>query len=95
MVFVRNKVSLSIKHPEVHAGLLQRISTKFALMGLKESQEHSVKHLKDGGSIIGLKTGEKEVIEISRPEDALIRLKTLYIIHTADGDSIRHPDSLL
>ena len=62
---------------------VQRSSTKFGLMGLDQSQEHNVKHLKDGGSIKGLKIGENEVIEISRPDiqkDALRSLKTAYIL---------------
>ena len=37
-------------------------------MALDQSQEHSVKYLKDGGGTKGLQQDEKEVIEISKPE---------------------------
>ena len=35
---------------------------------LDQSQEHSVKYLKDGGGTKGLQQDEKEVIEITKPE---------------------------
>ena len=62
-------------------------------MGLIQSQEHSAKHLKDSGSIKGLKIGEKEVIETSRPEIQKCIEEFEDIIHTTNGDSSRHPDS--
>ena len=62
-------------------------------MDLDQSQEHSVKHLKDGGSIKGLKIGENEVIEISRPDIQRCIEEFEDSIHTTNGDSTRHPDS--
>ena len=56
LVFVRNMVRLSITHPDVHSAfsnglfVVQRSSTKFSWMALDQSQEYSVRHLKDGGS---------------------------------------------
>ena len=92
-------VRLPITHPDVHAAftkglfVLQRSSTKFAMMALDQSQEHSVKHLKDGGTTKGLKIGEKEVIEISRPEIQRCIDEFQDNMHAADGNSTSHPDS--
>ena len=62
-------------------------------MDLDQSQEHSVKHLKDGGSIKGLKIGENEVIEISRPDIRRCIEEFEDSIHTNTGDYSRHPDN--
>ena len=62
-------------------------------MDLDQSQEHSVKHLKDGGTTKGLKIGEKEVIEISRPEIQRCIDEFQDNMHAADGNSTSHPDS--
>ena len=65
---------LPITHPDVHTAftqglfVVQRSKKKFATMALDQSQEHSVKYLKDGGGTKGLQQDEKEVIEISKPE---------------------------
>ena len=63
-------------------------------MGLDQRQEHSsVKQLKDGGSIKGLKIGEKEVTEIYRPEIQRCIEEFEDSIHTNTGDYSRHPDN--
>ena len=75
-VFLRDMKCLPETHPDIHkafcAGkfVVQRSNTKFSMMGLDQSHEHSVKHLKSDGGCRGLygSAEEKTVIEVSRPE---------------------------
>ena len=65
---------LPITHPDVHTAftqglfVAQRSKKKFAKLALDQSQEHSVKYLKDRDGTKGLQQDEKEVIEITKPE---------------------------
>ena len=58
-------------HPEVYARfMVQRSEKKFSLMGLYQSQLHSIKLLKEGNGPKGLygQAEDKAVIELSRAE---------------------------
>ena len=75
-VFLRDMVQLPTKHPEVYKEYLkkhfvvQRSKKKFSLMGLDQSQEHSIKYLKEDSGPKGMygseKDEEKIAVELSR-----------------------------
>ena len=99
LVFVRNMMCLPITHPDVHTAftqglfVVQRSKKKFATMALDQSQEHSVKYLKDGGGTKGLQQDEKEVIEISKPEVLRYLDEFQSNIRSNENESTEHPDS--
>ena len=62
-------------------------------MALDQSQEHSVKYLKDGGGTKGLQQDEKEVIEISKPEVLRYLDEFRSNIRSNENESTEHPDS--
>ena len=75
-MFLRDMKRFPLLHPEVHVQfvkghfVVQRCNTKFSLMGLDQSQEHSIKMLKEDSGSKGLydQPDEKLLIELSRPE---------------------------
>ena len=75
-VFLHDMKHLPEIHPSVHDSFIQgkfvvqRSNKKFSLMALDQSQEHSIKFLKEDGGTRGLygHQEEKEVIELSKPE---------------------------
>ena len=84
-VFLKDMACLPETHPSVHEGFMegkfvvQRSDKKFSLMALDQSQEHSIKFLKDNSEAKGLygQPEAKEVIALSKPEvlRALMNLK--------------------
>lgn len=75
-VFLKDMAHLPEVHPSIHEAFLagkcvvQRSNKKFSLMVLGQSQEHSIKFLKEDSGTKGLygQQQEKEVIELSKPE---------------------------
>ena len=75
-VFLRDMARLPDGHPSVHEAfvegkfVVQRSKKKFSLMALDQSQEHSIKLLKEDSGTKGLygQKDEKEIIELSKPE---------------------------
>ena len=75
-VFLRDMAQLPALHLDVHDNFMkghfvvQRSEKKSSLMGLDQSQEHSIRMLKEDGGPKGLynKVEEKMVIELSRAE---------------------------
>ena len=75
-VFLKDMACLPETHPSVHEGFMegkfvvQRSDKKFSLMALDQSQEHSIKFLKDNSEAKGLygQPEAKEVIALSKPE---------------------------
>ena len=75
-VFLRDMAQLPTLHPDVHDNFMkhhfvvERSEMKFNLMGLVQSQEHSIQMLKEDGGPKGLyyQVEEKMVIELSRAE---------------------------
>ena len=75
-VFLRDMAQLPTLHPDVHDNFMkghfvvQRSHKKFSLMGLDQSQEHSIRMLKEDGCPKGLynQVEENMVIELSRAE---------------------------
>ena len=75
-VFLRDMAQLPALHLDVHDNFMkghfvvQRSEKKFSLMGLDQSQEHSIRMLKEDGGPKGLynQVEEKMVIELSRAE---------------------------
>ena len=101
--FLRDMALLPTTHPDVHAAFMngmfsvQRSRTKFSLMALDQSHEHSVKFSKEDGGSRGLyyDPEEKEINEISRPEVLRAIQEFEESIYTCpDDDKItNHPDS--
>ena len=100
--FIRDMALLPEFHPEVHEAFMQGLfvvhqsCTKFSLMGLDQSQEHSVQLVKSEGGNRGVyyDQEEKEMLEISRPEVLRVINEFEYAIgeHTDDGVK-EHPES--
>ncbi|MES9879344.1 MAG: hypothetical protein ABW185_00490 [Sedimenticola sp.] len=101
-VFLRDMAQLPHRHPAVHANFMeghfvvQRSEKKFSLMGLDQSQEHSIKMLKEDSGPKGLygQTEDKAVIELSKAE--VLRVIEEFenaSIHITQSDSIEHPES--
>ena len=73
-VFLRDMAQLQTLHPDVHDNFMKgnfvvQRSEKFSLMGLDQSQEHSIRMLKEYGGPKGLYNQvEKMVTELSRAE---------------------------
>ena len=75
-VFLKDMACLPETHPSVHEGFMegkfvvQRSDKKFSLMALDQSQEHSIKFLRENSEAKGLygQPEEKEVIALSKPE---------------------------
>ena len=73
--FLKDMASLPESHPNVHGAfvqgkfVVQHSEKKFSLMALDQSQEHSIKFLKEDSGTKGLygQQEEKEVIELSKP----------------------------
>jgi len=102
-VFLRDMATLPDVHPGVqHAFVngkfvVQRSSKKFSLMALDQSQEHSIKFLKEDSGAKG-KYGqqeEKDVIELSKSE--VLRLteefESACLLAPARKVSIEHPEA--
>ncbi|KAL8591565.1 hypothetical protein ACOMHN_055532 [Nucella lapillus] len=100
-VFLRDMAKLPETHPSVHEAFMcgkfsvQRGDSKFSLMALDQSQEHSVKFLKEGGTkgLYG-QPGEKEMIELSRPE--VLRILDEFegaCFSPSDKKAVEHADS--
>ena len=103
-VFLRDMAQLPHCHPAVHANFMkghfavQRSEKKFSLMGLDQSQEHSIKLLKEDSGPKGLygQTEEKVVIELSKAEVLRVIEEFEYAsIHTTQSGNIEHPESLV
>ena len=87
-------------HPEIHDAFIkglfvvQRSNSKFSTMALDQSQEHSIRYLKEYGGSLGLYNDkkEKEVSEISRPE--LLRVIEEFESHLSGltGNASEHKD---
>ena len=101
-VFLRDMEQLPHRHPAVHANFMeghfvvQRSEKKFSLMGLDQSQEHSIKLLKEDSGPKGLYSQAKEkiIIELSRPEVLRVIEEFEYAsIHTTQSDNNEHPES--
>lgn len=103
-VFLKDMAQLPESHPSVHQAFMegkfvvQRGDKKASLMALDQSQEHSIKFLKDDSGAKGLygQQEEKEVIELSKPEV----LRAIHEFETAcfsesnmDRDILEHPES--
>ena len=75
-MFLRDVAQLPTLHPDVQDNFMkghfvvQRSDKKFSIMGLNQSQEHSIRMPKEDGGPKGLynKVEEKMVIELSRAE---------------------------
>ena len=75
-VFLRDMAQLPTSHSSGHQAFMegnfvvQRSEKKFSMMALDQSQEHSIKFLKDDGGAKGLygQQDEEGVIELSKPE---------------------------
>jgi hypothetical protein len=101
-VFLMDMAQLPHRHPAVHANFMeghfvvQRSEQKFSPMGLDQSQEHSIKLLKEDSGPKGLygQAEDKAVIELSKAEVLNIIEEFEYAsIHTTQSDSIEHPES--
>ena len=68
---------------------VQRGKTTFSLIGLEQSQNQNVKHIKEDGGNRGLYgyQEEKELMEISRPE--VMRVLREEISYNADDDKVK------
>ena len=103
-VFLRDMARLPNTHPDVYKEymkknfVVQRSKNKFSLMGLDQSQEHSIKFLKEDSGPKGLygesRTEEKLVIELSKPEVLRIieEFETGYFGDDDDSSLTEHPD---
>ncbi|MCP3892641.1 MAG: hypothetical protein GY702_27755 [Desulfobulbaceae bacterium] len=77
-VLFKDMAQLPVIHPSIHKAFMngkfvvQRSDKKFSLMALDQSQEHSIKFLKEDSGTKGLygkqEENSKEVIELSKPE---------------------------
>ena len=97
------KTCLPETHPNVHEGFMegkfvvQRSDKKFSLMALDQSQEYSIKFLKEDSGAKGLygQPEEKEVIELSKPE--VLRVIDEFenaILSASNKDvNLEHPES--
>ena len=101
-VFLRDMALLPEKHPTVHQAFMQglftvqRSQTKFSSMALDQSQEHSVKHVKEEGGGRGQyqNKAEKELLEISRPEVLRVVQEFENAASSDDAEAkIEHPES--
>ena len=101
-VFLRDMAKLQEKHSSVHEAFMngkfsvQRGEGKCSMMALDQSQEHSVKFLKEEGGTKGLygQSEEKEMIELSRPEVFRILNEFESACFTqADKGAVEHSDS--
>jgi len=88
---------LSQHHPEVYARfMVQRSEKKFSLMGLDQSQLHSIKPRRGDSGLKGLygQAEDKVVIELSRAEVLRVIDEFEYAsTHTTQLESIEHPES--
>ena len=99
-VSLRDMCLLPDTHPEIHDAfvkglfVVQRSNSKFSTMALDQSQEHSIRYLKEYGGSLGLYNDkkEKEVSEISRPE--LLRVIEEFESHLSGltGNTCEHKD---
>jgi len=88
---------LSQHHPEVYARfMVQRSEKNFSLMGLDQSQLHSIKPRRGDSGSKGLygQAEDKVVIELSRAEVLRVIDEFEYAsTHTTQLESIEHPES--
>ena len=88
---------LSQHHPEVYARfMVQRSEKNFSLMGLNQSQLHSIKPRRGDSGPKGLygQAEDKVVIELSRAEVLRVIDEFDYAsTHTTQLESIEHPES--
>ena len=77
--------------------VVQRGNKKFSLMSLDQSQEHSIKLLKDTAGAKGLygQQDEKEVIELSKPEVLRVieELENVSLQSSNKSANTLHPES--
>ena len=100
-VFLRDMTQLPHCHPAVHANFMegnfvvQRSDKKFSLMGLDQSQEHSIQLLKEDSGPKGLygQVEEKMVIELSRAEVLRVIEEFEYASTQTTQSDIEHPES--
>ena len=102
-VFLRDMTQLPNRHPDVYENfkkgkfVVQRSNKKFSLMGLDQSQEHSIQFLKQDCGPKGLygETAEKLAIELSRAD--VLRLIEEYEVASQGIDpeqiNVEHPES--
>ena len=102
-VFLKDMACLPEAHPDVHKAFMdgkfvvQRGNKKFSLMSLDQSQEHSIKLLKDTAGAKGLygQQDEKEVIELSKPEVLRVieEFENASLQSTNKSANTHHPES--
>ena len=102
-VFLRDMTGLPEIHPSIHEEfvegkfVVQRSRKKFSLMALDQSQEHSIKFLKEDSGTKGLygQQEEKEVIELSKPEVLRVmeEFENVSISASNKDVSLEHPES--
>ena len=99
--FLRDMAQLPDHHPDVHANFMEgpfvvQQNEKFSLMGLDQSQEHSIRMLKEDSGPKGLygQTEEKLIIELSKAEVLHIieefECASTHVIKTVNTE---HPES--
>ena len=92
-------------HPSVHEAFMtgkfvvQRGDKKFSLMALDQSQEHSIKFLKEDHGAMGLygQPESEEVIELSKPEvlRTIDEFECACFSSSTPNESLEHPASLV
>ena len=102
-VFLEDMACLPETHPSIYNAFMegkfvvQRGEKKFSLMALDQSQEHSIKFLKDDSGAKGLygQQEEKEIIELSKPEvlRAIDELENASISPSNKECNLDHPEA--
>ena len=102
-VFLKDMACLRETHPSVHEGFMegkfvvQRSNKKFSLMALDQSQELSIKFLKENSEAKGLygQPQEKEVIALSKPEVLRVtdEFKNAVLSPSNKEVNLEHPES--
>ncbi|XP_076158119.1 uncharacterized protein LOC143140875 [Alosa pseudoharengus] len=102
-VFLKDMANLPDTHPAVHEAFMegkfvvQRGDKKFSLMPLDQSQEHSIKFLKEDSGPKGLyaQQEEKEINELSKPEvlRAIDEFEVACFSASSEKESLEHPES--
>jgi hypothetical protein len=103
-VFLRDMTCLPDVHPSAHEAYVEskfvvQRSGKFSLIALDQSQEHSIKFLKEDSGTKGLygQQEEKEVIELSKPEvlRGMEEFENASLSVSKTNISLEHPESSL
>ena len=102
-VFLKDMAALPEIHPSVHEAFVEgkfvvQCSDKmFSLMALDQSQEHSIKFLKEDSGTKGLygQQEEKEVIELSKPEvlNVMVEFENVSLSASNKDVSLLFPES--